>query len=289
MPPQNHTSQISKALPVKAHTVYTPLTPDCTRVLVLSPGQPDEPLKAELETVSFTDLEAAAQHECCIVQDRDVSLPKIGDENIGLGVPLFYHPARSHTRFGNTNDTEEQEGVGQAGRSEKCHYDLSTWIECHQARKILARGYGYISYAWGERVFPHCIEVAVKQLQLTSSLYEALKRFRKVDRPRRLWADALCINQADAEERAQQVAVIADIFAAASTVLVWLGPACERDILAFATIPKVPDTPGTGWTDRLCALLSDSPYCVCCGDTFEPSPNIVSDCMEACALLLERS
>jgi hypothetical protein len=38
-----------------------------------------------------------------------------------------------------------------------------------------------------------------------------------------LWADALCINQSDLEERASQVQLMAQIYTGASKVLIWLG------------------------------------------------------------------
>lgn len=47
--------------------------------------------------------------------------------------------------------------------------------------------------------------------------------FRRPDRLRILWADAVCINQKDLEERGSQVALMARIFSEASRGLVWLG------------------------------------------------------------------
>lgn len=42
--------------------------------------------------------------------------------------------------------------------------------------------------------------------------------------PRRLWVDAVCINQDDAVEKSQQVKLMHDIYTKATDVLVWLGP-----------------------------------------------------------------
>ena len=39
----------------------------------------------------------------------------------------------------------------------------------------------------------------------------------------RLWADALCINQADIAERGRQVLLMADIYSSAELVFAWLG------------------------------------------------------------------
>jgi len=43
--------------------------------------------------------------------------------------------------------------------------------------------------------------------------------------PRVLWADAVCINQQDDNEKSKQVQLMLDIFASASKVLAWTGEA----------------------------------------------------------------
>jgi hypothetical protein len=60
---------------------------------------------------------------------------------------------------------------------------------------------------------------------VTRSLHGALRRFRppRGTAARSLWADALCINQKDNEEKGKQVGRMGDVFANASRVLVWLG------------------------------------------------------------------
>ena len=60
-------------------------------------------------------------------------------------------------------------------------------------------------------------------LPLTESIDDALQRLRLPDRPRRLWADQICINQADVAERSQQVRLMNAIYKGAERVLVWLG------------------------------------------------------------------
>lgn len=51
--------------------------------------------------------------------------------------------------------------------------------------------------------------------------------------PTLLWVDAICINQDDPDERAQQVALMQQIYSRASLVLVWLGRATEQTVPAF--------------------------------------------------------
>lgn len=55
-----------------------------------------------------------------------------------------------------------------------------------------------------------------------------------MDCRRRLWVDALCVNQSDEIERAQQVLRMRSIYTTASKVIIWLGPAEPYDREAFA-------------------------------------------------------
>ncbi|EHK16029.1 uncharacterized protein TRIVIDRAFT_39727 [Trichoderma virens Gv29-8] len=83
--------------------------------------------------------------------------------------------------------------------------------------------YEAISYVWGtsDRRFELVCDGAV--LPLTQSIRDALMRVRLPDRPRRLWADQICINQDDIAERSQQVKLMNAVYKNASKVLVWLG------------------------------------------------------------------
>lgn len=54
-------------------------------------------------------------------------------------------------------------------------------------------------------------------------LYRALRHLRNDDEPRRIWVDALCINQYDIAERNDHVRIMGQIYANASHVRIWLG------------------------------------------------------------------
>lgn len=90
--------------------------------------------------------------------------------------------------------------------------------------------YEAISYVWGaksgsERVFL----LSGGYLLATRNLLSALRRLRHARESRVLWADALCINQNDLDERSVQVAQMATIYSRASKVLVWLGEEEENE------------------------------------------------------------
>jgi hypothetical protein len=83
--------------------------------------------------------------------------------------------------------------------------------------------YEAISYCWGDGVFSETLRVSDGILAITENLAAGLRRFRLKDRARRLWVDAVCINQHDDREKGHQVALMAKIYRNAECVLVWLG------------------------------------------------------------------
>ncbi|RMY70843.1 hypothetical protein D0863_05525 [Hortaea werneckii] len=84
--------------------------------------------------------------------------------------------------------------------------------------------YKAISYVWGDASDTTAMFVnGGKVIQITKNLAAALRRFREDRVVVPLWADAVCINQADFRERADQVSMMAEIYATAIEVNAWLG------------------------------------------------------------------
>lgn len=83
--------------------------------------------------------------------------------------------------------------------------------------------YEAISYVWGNPSRQAEISCNGLTLRVTQSIHDALARVRLPDRPRRLWADQICINQDDLAERSQQVELMNLVYKNAEQVLVWLG------------------------------------------------------------------
>jgi hypothetical protein len=80
--------------------------------------------------------------------------------------------------------------------------------------------YEAVSYAWESLEKSHSINIRnMGEISITTSLFDILRHFGYVDRPRRLWVDAVCIDQANVSERNHQVAKMADVFSASSRVL----------------------------------------------------------------------
>lgn len=88
--------------------------------------------------------------------------------------------------------------------------------------------YEAISYTWGstertEKIF-HAFNGQV--LYITENCASALRNVY-TDSDRRLWIDAICINQDDIEERSAQVSMMADIFRNATRTLAYVGESDE--------------------------------------------------------------
>ncbi|RTE68587.1 hypothetical protein BHE90_017035 [Fusarium euwallaceae] len=117
----------------------------------------------------------------------------------------------------------------------------STRIQCFLEVVSLDRigTYDALSYTWGLESSDIGISLNNHCMPVTRNLYEALEALRLTAHPRKLWVDALCINQADLEERASQVNIMRQIYKEAKKVIVWLGPQADNSDLALDLLQKL--------------------------------------------------
>ncbi|KAH7383542.1 heterokaryon incompatibility protein-domain-containing protein [Cadophora sp. MPI-SDFR-AT-0126] len=122
-------------------------------------------------------------------------------------------------------------------------------IVCDLKRASLLESPSYeaLSYTWelddptpDKHLFS--ITLSGRTFSVAANLYSALTHLRQ-NEPRILWIDAICINQDDLLERAQQVRIMSKIYSSASRVLIWLGEEEPTDKLAFDNLRD--------WNERL--------------------------------------
>ncbi|KAK5723321.1 hypothetical protein LTR15_005019 [Elasticomyces elasticus] len=102
-------------------------------------------------------------------------------------------------------------------------------LALHDEGELVA--YEAISYTWGRPTLTGDITVNGHHHSITPTLESALKHFRHHDKIRYLWGmysqllfpDALCIDQANDDEKSEQVQEMFNIYRKAQGVLVWLG------------------------------------------------------------------
>lgn len=110
--------------------------------------------------------------------------------------------------------------------------DLKGPIRCELHHHSLDEEIQYeaVSYRWGDPEPGHTVFVnGAYTLDVTPNCLEALTCLRQRSRRRRLWIDAICIDQRENDtskrDRDRQVKIMGDIYHQARKVLVWLGPA----------------------------------------------------------------
>ena len=88
----------------------------------------------------------------------------------------------------------------------------------------LTEDYTCLSYVWGPETDQHFpIIVNGEILSVRRNLHDFLCIARKKYPRRKLWIDAICINQADTNERNHQVQQMGEIYLGAREVIAWLG------------------------------------------------------------------
>ena len=115
---------------------------------------------------------------------------------------------------------------------------------CFRLReKELGNGdiYYALSYAWGPPKFTHKIHSAEGFIDVTENLWEALRRYREVDNIKTLWVDAVCIDQANNQERSQQILLMRRIYSESKRVLIWLSLESPSILPAFEFIKRIVD------------------------------------------------
>ncbi|KAF1951752.1 HET-domain-containing protein [Byssothecium circinans] len=98
--------------------------------------------------------------------------------------------------------------------------------------------YHCLSYCWGEGKISAYVyiknegepDALYRPLPLSQNLCDALTSILQMPGVRRLWIDAISINQEDMQERSAQVAMMKEIYNRASSVIIWLGDTTTADI-----------------------------------------------------------
>lgn len=98
-------------------------------------------------------------------------------------------------------------------------------LVCELASTALdvAPPYRALSYVWGDHGKVESITCSGFRREITTNLFEGLRRIRRTEDAEIAWADAICINQTDKKERSSQVNMMGEIYDRAAEVVVWLG------------------------------------------------------------------
>jgi hypothetical protein len=102
--------------------------------------------------------------------------------------------------------------------------------------------YEALSWCWGRNVSDYGISIEKGdenyKMSVRKDLALALKYLRHREKPRILWIDAICIDQANSIERNQQVQMMSRIYTRAENVCIWLGEQDDESEVAFKFIKE---------------------------------------------------
>ncbi|CAN8105391.1 unnamed protein product [Discula destructiva] len=97
--------------------------------------------------------------------------------------------------------------------------------ELFEARLASCSGqYEAVSYVWGPQKDLTRIQINEHGLGIGPNLFRALVDIRVEEGARLLWADAICIDQSNVEEKNMQVPMMKDIYTSALQTICYLGP-----------------------------------------------------------------
>ncbi|KXJ89330.1 heterokaryon incompatibility protein-domain-containing protein [Microdochium bolleyi] len=141
--------------------------------------------------------------------------------------------------------------VAEEDRSKSRQEDQKQYADGH---------YTALSYVWGSTEDPKHISVREEggssgTLVVTRNLEEALRYLRHAQEPRVMWIDAICINQADMDERSRQVVFMARLYNTARDVVVWLGPDKDDGEFALTFLKSWGDRISVNWTKTAMEIL----------------------------------
>ncbi|KAI0470393.1 heterokaryon incompatibility protein-domain-containing protein [Xylariaceae sp. FL0804] len=239
--------------------VYKPLEgPEAIRVIELLPGDGDDPLHLNLSHVNRTYSDAASKRALTTVEELEKTLPPNWWVYEAIDNRVFYY---------------YEEDDGQNWKATWDHPDPSFDRSLYQLpesamqRDTRDTVYEALSYTWGS-ISHHETAIITDQtsglpatLSLGLNLASALRNLRRSCQSRKLWIDAICINQGDDDEKAAQVKRMADIYRHASRVVVWLGPHDSDSALAVSTLRYLGrQTLVTMDNWNFCAPGSEQPY-----------------------------
>lgn len=198
-----------------------PLEPNSTqlRVLLIEAAGPDHIISCTLEVVDLNDWTSSYKNVREITKDetwtskRRVSVWQMHCLNERRGLSSDATPERS-------DRDHVLSAVNKA-------YDLPLEDLEGLEDRYAWGDFIALSYVWGSPTETRDILVNGHPVKVTTNLHSALSRlkgsFEIVDRRLRVWVDAVCVNQADMDERSREVKKMDLIYSEALAVRCWLG------------------------------------------------------------------
>lgn len=117
-----------------------------------------------------------------------------------------------------------------------------------------------LSYFWGTETADRTLSLDNTPFSIKPNLETALLELSKGSVERLLWIDAVCINQADLNERNEQVRKMRSIYRQAVRVIIWIGPRWEGKSAAADAIQEFAQEQRRGADSQHLSTFLDNPH-----------------------------
>lgn len=223
---------------------YTPLNASSheIRLVTILPGRRDDPIRIQITHATlFPPVnKAEAKTTRLPLEEIQKTLPEgwYAKETLE-GRILFYDANRQASSWVHPNPDVP--------------HDAYDDVNQEQERRHSELDYEALSYCWGpprarakalvikldDSTQGYGARLRTRYLPLARNISLAMRDLRYEDRCRVMWIDALCINQADYEERSEQVGLMKDIYPLARRVVVWLGSSFPEDTESLSILRRI--------------------------------------------------
>jgi hypothetical protein len=104
------------------------------------------------------------------------------------------------------------------------NYENPLFCTLHNSPLASVPTFEAISYVWGSNKKVARLSCLGGDIHITASVEAVLRHLRLPDKKRTLWVDSVCIDQENRKELGNQVALMGDIYRAATKTFIYLGP-----------------------------------------------------------------
>ena len=95
--------------------------------------------------------------------------------------------------------------------------------------ELFLNSYEALSHTWGPPILSCTLSCHGAAIKITQKLHHCLAHLRYEKKSRKLWIDAICIDQSNYSERARQIKLMRNIYEKAKQVVIWLGVSEDDD------------------------------------------------------------
>jgi len=122
--------------------------------------------------------------------------------------------------------------------------NISIELQTHRHELTEHLDFDALSYVWGAAPASVMVTCNNRPLLITPAAFKMLQylylhQCETKTRRRKIWIDAICINQDDKEEKVSQIPLMRGVYSFSTSVIIWMGPPTDETDVFFAEFQDV--------------------------------------------------